>query len=95
MNVNVMRQTWTDDRLDDFRGEVAHRFDVVDQRFDRVEAETRALRAEMHAEFAALRAEMKAGFERVDDRFDRMYRLMLQLGGGTLVALLGLIATQL
>jgi chromosome segregation ATPase len=75
--MNVMRQTWTDDRLDDFREEVA-------RRFDRVEAETRAIRAAM-----------KAGFERVDDRFDRMYRLMLQLGGGTLVALLGLIATQL
>ena len=27
-----------------------------------------------------------------DDRFDRMYRLMLQLGGGALAALIGLIA---
>jgi len=30
--MEAMRQSWTDDRLDDFRGEVNRRFDEVDQR---------------------------------------------------------------
>jgi hypothetical protein len=28
------RESWTDERLDDFRGEVNRRFDVVDKRLD-------------------------------------------------------------
>jgi hypothetical protein len=45
---------------------------------------------------------MKAGFEKMDERFERvgarfeaLYRLMLQLGGAMLVAPIGLIATRL
>ncbi len=33
--------------------------------------------------------------ERIDKRFEALYRLMLQLGGGMFAALLGLLATQL
>lgn len=32
-----MRESWTDDRLDDFRGEVNRRFDGVDRRLDRMD----------------------------------------------------------
>ena len=35
-----MRQSWTDERLDDFRGEVNRRFDKVDE-------ELRSLRSEL------------------------------------------------
>jgi len=49
---------------------------------------------------------MESGFRRVDDdirglraemnaRFDALQRTLLQLGGGVVVALVGLIATQL
>jgi hypothetical protein len=34
-----MRESWTDERLDDFRDEVNRRFDRVDRRFDKVDAE--------------------------------------------------------
>lgn len=34
-----MRECWTDERLDDFRGEVNRRFDEVDKRFDKVDHE--------------------------------------------------------
>lgn len=34
-----MREAWTDERLDDFRGEVNRRFDKVDDRFDKVDSE--------------------------------------------------------
>jgi hypothetical protein len=34
-----MRESWTDERLDDFRDEVNRRFNTVDKRFDRVDHE--------------------------------------------------------
>jgi DNA anti-recombination protein RmuC len=80
--MHLMRESWTDERLDDFRAEVNRRFDdvyrrfdevdrkfdKVDQRFDRVEGEIRDFRIEV-----------KEGFE-------RMYRLMITLGGGFIAA---------
>jgi hypothetical protein len=90
-----MRESWTDERLDDLNSK-------VDRGFERIDADLHALRTETRAEFTAMRSEMKNGFDRVDERFERlderfdaMYRLMLQLGGGMLAALIGLIATQL
>jgi hypothetical protein len=34
-----MRESWTDERLDDFRDEVNRQFGKVDHRFDKVDAE--------------------------------------------------------
>lgn len=34
-----MRESWTDERLDDFVKHVDRRFDAVDRRFDKVEGE--------------------------------------------------------
>jgi hypothetical protein len=34
-----MRESWTDERLDDFRDEVNRRFDAVDKRFDKVDGQ--------------------------------------------------------
>jgi hypothetical protein len=93
-----MRESWTDERLDDLNQRVG-------DGFQRIDADIHALRAESRAEFKALRSEMKDGFERIDarferfedrldERFDSLYRLMLQLGGGALVALVGLLATH-
>jgi hypothetical protein len=63
----------------------------MDAGFDRVDAELQAVDARMDA-----------GFARVGDRFDAFQRTMLQIGGGVIAALLGLlgalvgvIATQL
>lgn len=53
--MHVMRESWTDARLDDFRGE-------VNRRFDKVEGEVRDLRGEMNE----LRSEMKSGFESIN-----------------------------
>lgn len=53
--MHVMRESWTDARLDDFRGE-------VNRRFDRVEGEVRDLRGEVNE----LRSEMKSGFESIN-----------------------------
>ena len=83
-----MRDSWTDERLDDFRGDVNRRFDEVDRRFeevgrrfDRVEADICDLRVEMNS------------------RFDSLQRTLLQIAGGTITALIagfaGIIVTQL
>ena len=48
------RAAWTDERLEDFRGYVERRFDQVDGRLDRMDADIR----EMRGEIAALRTTM-------------------------------------
>jgi hypothetical protein len=53
--MHVMRESWTDARLDDFRGD-------VDRRFDKVEGEISELRGEVRE----LRSEMKSGFESIN-----------------------------
>lgn len=69
-----MRQSWTDERLDDLSQR-------MDEGFRRVDADVCELRTEMNA------------------HFDNLNRMLLQLGGGlggaVIVALIGLIATQL
>jgi hypothetical protein len=46
-----MRESWTDERLDDFR-------DEVNRRFDRVEVDIRDMRTEMNGRFDALQLTM-------------------------------------
>lgn len=83
--MDAMRQSWTDDRLDDFRAEVNHRFDEVYRRFDEVDrrfedVDRRFERVE--GQIHNLRVEMSAGFQRIDERFERLYRLIISVGAG-------------
>lgn len=79
-----MRQSWTDARLDDLNGRVGDLGRRMDNGFNRVDADLRALRSEMNIRF-----------ERVDARFDALQRTMLQTSAVTIAALIGLIATQI
>ena len=38
------RETWTDERLDEFKANVNHRFDQIDKRLDRMDEDIRELR---------------------------------------------------
>jgi len=78
--MQTMRESWTDERLDDLNAKVDLGFERMDRRFDRMEE--RFTRSD-------------ARFDRMEERFESMYRLMLTLGGGGFVALIGLIATKL
>lgn len=89
-----MRESWTDDRMDDLNGK-------VDGLRLEMRTEFKEVRGEMKEEFAAVRGEMKAGFDKVDGRFQRMdqrmleiYRMMFGFCGLLLAALIGLLATQ-
>lgn len=79
-----MRSTWTDSRLDDFAAHTDRRFDAIDRRFDRVDQEIRGLRSELHDEIGGVRAEIGA-----------LQRTIIQVGGGLIAAVLGVIVTQL
>ncbi len=104
-----MRESWTDDRLDDLNGKV----DAL-----RVEMKTEfaAVRGEMRGGFDKIDKrfdKIDKRFEKADERFERfemrsderfeammdrlysMQRLMIQFCGGALAALIGLIATQI
>jgi predicted nuclease with TOPRIM domain len=94
MAVTMVREAWTDERLD--------------EGFREVRAEIRELRAEigqvreglgeLRAEINGLEKKFDAKFEAVDKRFDDVIRTM-QIGfgliGAVLAALVGMVATQL
>jgi hypothetical protein len=87
-----MRQSWTDDRLDEFRGETKPEFAAMRSE---MQVEFAAVRSEMGAGFRALRAEMTAGFGQINQRIDRLFQVMIGFCGVTVASLVGLIATRL
>jgi hypothetical protein len=90
--MEAMRESWTDDRLDDLNGK-------VDTLRLEMRTEFTAIRREMKDEFRAVRGEMKVGFDKIDERFDALQRTLLQIAGATIATLIaglaGIIATQL
>jgi len=99
-------ERWSDERLDDLNSRVGSGFDRIDADLRDIRGEMGSLRrelrgemgtlrGELRGEMGSLRGEMNSRFEQVDARFDSLQRTMLQLGGGVIVALIGLIATQL
>ncbi len=79
MHVMAPRESWTDERLDDLK---TH----MDEGFREVRAELRQQRGEM-----ARQKDMDARF----DQLNRTMQIGFSLVGAVLVALIGLIATQL
>jgi hypothetical protein len=90
--MEAMRQSWSDDRLDDLNKR-------VDDGFARVDAQFARLDAKIDATAAELRQEMKLGFDQINARFDAMQQTMIRVGGGLIGVLVassaGLIATQI
>lgn len=93
-----MRESWTDERLDDFAKHVDHRFDAVDQRFAEVDRRF----DEVDRRFDHVEDELRSlrdGLGRIDGRIDDLHRAIIQLGAGAIativIGFLGVIATQL
>ena len=72
------RETWTDQRLDELKSDMDHRFDKVDQRFDAVDQR-----------FNAVEGRMVEGFTRLDGDIRELRRMMFQ----GFIALVGLMVT--
>ena len=81
--MHLMRESWTDARLDDFRSE-------VDRRFDRVELEIQSLRAELQEH----RCETKLGFESVHRLMVQGFVALSAAYIASFAALVMLFATQ-
>lgn len=103
--MEAMRESWTDDRLDDFRGEMSEFRRETKDEFKAVRAELEAVRKEMRDEFREVRQEMKnesaslreaveALQNEVSLRLFSIQRIMIQFCGLMVAALIGLIATQ-
>jgi hypothetical protein len=91
----VVRELWSDDRLDVLNGRIDEGFANVGRRFERIDER-------LNEKFLAVRAEMKAGFERVDDKFEKLNRILVygvvSISGAIvagMAATIGLVATQL
>jgi DNA anti-recombination protein RmuC len=89
--MEAIRVNWSDDRLDEFSHRVDERFDRVDERFRQVDERFR----QVNERFDRVEAEMREMRSDLNLRFDRMQQTLLLTGGGTVAALLGVIATQL
>jgi hypothetical protein len=94
--MEAMRQSWSDDRLDDLNHRVDAGFARVDDQFARLDAK---IDSKIDAAAAELRHEMQMGFHQVNARFDAMQQTMMRIGAGLIGVLIassaGLIATQL
>jgi len=80
------RATWTDERLDD----LARR---VDDGFNRVDADLRALRTEVNGRFDALDGRIDGRFDALEARLDSFQRTILQFMGAMTIAVLATLAS--
>jgi DNA anti-recombination protein RmuC len=112
--MEAMRNSWTDERLDDgfervrseiavLRGEVGalrkELHEEIGSLRKELHEEVGSLRKEMHEEIGSLRKEMHEELgslrEEMHREFAALNRTLLQIGGGVIVALIGVIVTQL
>jgi hypothetical protein len=63
---------WNDDRLDELATDVKAGFAKVDKRFEKVEGEMKEGFAAVDKRFEKVEGEMKAGFAKVDARFEKV-----------------------
>ncbi|HEX2358635.1 MAG TPA: hypothetical protein VHH72_02330 [Solirubrobacterales bacterium] len=82
------RSAWTDERLDDLAEAMRSGFARVDGDIRDLRGEVGALRTELRSEMGMLRSELGGQIEGL-----RM--LLLRIGGGLIVALVGVIAAIL
>jgi hypothetical protein len=81
VRMQTMRETWTDERLDDLNGRVSDGFQQVDKRFERVEGEIGDLRQEMNNRFDSIQRTIALG--------------AITLSGSFVAGFAALVATQL
>jgi hypothetical protein len=86
--METVRDSWTDERLDNLNAGVVELRREMRQEFG-------AVRQEMREEFGAVRKEMREEFGSLHARFDGMQQTMIRFGGIVIAALIGLVATQI
>ncbi|HET6999101.1 MAG TPA: hypothetical protein VFI03_10980 [Solirubrobacterales bacterium] len=74
-----MRESWTDERLDDLNGRVSDGFRQVDRRFERVEGEIGDLRQEMNNRFDSIQRTITIGAITLSGSFVAGFAAMIAL----------------
>ena len=83
-NMESMRSTWTDERLDDFAAHTDRRFDDLERRMD-------AGFRRVDEEFREVRTEIRSLAAEVNGRFDALHRTMIRFQGSLIVSFVGLV----
>src|ERR1044072_1546827 len=93
--MEALRQSWTDDRLDDLSRH-------MDDRFDRIEGEIEQRSSRVEGEIRDLRTEMSESDRELRNQLGALQRTMIPVGGGLLpatltpmAAVIGLMVPQL
>jgi chromosome segregation ATPase len=97
--MEAMRQSWSDDRLDDLNGRVDAGFARVDAQFARVDTQfarvdeklerlDAKIDSKVDGSTAELRREMRDGFDRINQRLDRLMLTLIVVALGLAGSLL-------
>jgi DNA anti-recombination protein RmuC len=93
---------WNDDRLDEFARNVDKRFDQVDKRFDKVDERFEKVDErfdKVDQRFERLESRMETGFNRINDRFDDLMKVLIYgffgLIGVLVAGMISILATQI
>ena len=81
--MEAVRESWTDERMDDLKEQVVELNRHMDVRFE-----------SMETRFASLETRMDSRFEAVEARIDSSQRTMIQLLGIMFATIVGLISVQ-
>ena len=100
--MEAMRQSWSDDRLDDLnlkvdRGfeRVDKRFEQVDQRFEQVDERFQKLDERLHKDFVEIQKEIRGLSENLHRAIIQSMLGIVAFMAAGFAGILGLIATQL
>lgn len=88
----MARESWTDERLDDLKGQMNERFGEIDQRFDRVETSVKEGFAQVNGDIRELRGDIKEMQRLTIHGFIGICTLMVTGFGIMLTAFVGLMA---
>jgi len=91
--MEMPREKWTDDRLDDLNQKVDGGFAQVDKRFDKVDARFEKVEGKIEGGVKELRDDMNVRFDKVDGRFESLNRTLLWSAVGVITTLIGCCAT--
>jgi hypothetical protein len=78
----MARESWTDERLDEFGKRMDERFDRADERIDELRREMNQGFGRVDERFDAMRSETRQDFNGVDKRLEQMDKQFNRIGIG-------------
>jgi hypothetical protein len=85
----IVREAWTDERLDDLTAGMHREFDQVHTEIRAVREEFGSEIRDVRGEIRGLRAHTDAGFEAINARFDALNRTLMVAAASIVASVLG------